>query len=93
MNDSIITRIEKIGGIYPRVKKCEVLLKKEKANRINKCSGEVKFFIPGKIIFSNEEGATFKIVLDSIFEDLEDQLKRIMNKRAKEKKKISLTSL
>lgn len=93
MNDSIIIRIEKLGGIYPRVKKCEVLLQKEKANSLNKCFGEIKFFVPGKIIFSKVAGSTFKVVLDSIFEDLEDQLKRLMNKRAKEKKKTSLTSL
>ena len=52
LEDYLINQIEKLGKIFPRIKKCEILFREEKNNKMKKFVVEAKLFVPENIHFS-----------------------------------------
>jgi putative sigma-54 modulation protein len=79
--EGLLTRhIEKLGKTYPRIKKCEMLLRELKKKHDRNCMIEAKLFVPGNVLFAKDEEESFELAAKNMFEDLHDQLQRFKEK-------------
>ena len=80
LEDKIVSRIEKLGKVFPRINKCVLLLKWEKDSRDKECLAEAKVFVPGEMLFSKQHEASFEMASKKLLDDIEDQLMRSKQK-------------
>jgi ribosomal subunit interface protein len=73
-NDYMIEQIEKLGKIYSRIERCEIMLHTRKNDQKEFCEVEIKIFVPGKILFAKEQKSNFRLSAQSVFEDLHNQI-------------------
>lgn len=80
LEDIIINEIEKLGKYFSRIKKCEVILKKEKDERNQGYIAEAKLFVPLNVLFAETRSTNFTLATKRMFDDLNDQLLRYKEK-------------
>ena len=80
LENFLIAHIEKLGKIFPRIKKCETLLREQKDSRNKTCKIEAKLFIPRTMLFAADEADNFEFAAKNMFDDLRDQLLRYKEK-------------
>ncbi len=74
LNEYIITQIEKLGKIFNRIERCELMLLTRKNSQKDVCEVEAKLFVPGKVLFAKEQKANFRLSTQHVFDDLYNQL-------------------
>lgn len=74
LNDYIISQIEKLGKIFSRIERCEVMLHTRKNSQKEFCEVEVKVFVPGKVLFAKEQKVNFRLAAQLAFDDLNHQM-------------------
>jgi putative sigma-54 modulation protein len=80
LNDYIIGHIEKLGKIYGRIIKCEMVLSDEKSGIKKGSKAEVKLFLPGNVLFASGQEESFHVASKNVFADLEKQLRKFKEK-------------
>jgi ribosomal subunit interface protein len=88
LENHLISQIEKLGKIFPRIKKCEILLRNENESHNRNCVAEAKLFIPGNLFFSKEQEENFTIASNKVFDDLHDQIYKVKDKMKDVRKKV-----
>lgn len=72
----IRSKFEHLGKRYDRIKRCDVVLRREKNDKQEYFFIEAKMEVPRTILFANDKAETFEIALDKVINDLEHQLNR-----------------
>jgi ribosomal subunit interface protein len=78
----LVSHLEKLGKTFPRIKKCEMLLREEKNGSKKNCLAEGKLFVPGHFLFASSQEDNFKIAAKNMFGDLRDQLLKVKERFA-----------
>jgi ribosomal subunit interface protein len=79
INNLIIEHIEKLGRLFNRITKCEMMLRIEN-NRKHTCEADVKIFVPGNMLFATGKAADFVPAINEAFHDVHEQLMRYKDK-------------
>ena len=72
--DFIQKRLDKLETFYDRVTNGEVILKLNNKDGIDNKTDEIKLFIPGTTLFSQEDAASFEAAADAAAENLRRQI-------------------
>ncbi|MCB2406961.1 ribosome hibernation-promoting factor, HPF/YfiA family [Hymenobacter lucidus] len=72
--DFIQKRLDKLETFYDRVTEGEVILKLNNKDGIDNKTVEIKLLIPGTILFSQEDAASFEAAADAATESLRRQI-------------------
>ncbi|SHI73063.1 putative sigma-54 modulation protein [Hymenobacter daecheongensis DSM 21074] len=72
--DFIQKRLDKLETFYDRVINGEVILKLNNKDGIENKTVEIKLFIPGTTLFSQEDAASFEAATDAATENLRRQI-------------------
>lgn len=72
--DFIQKRLDKLETFYDRVINGEVILKLNNKDGIENKTVEIKLFIPGTTLFSQEDAASFEAAADAATENLRRQI-------------------
>ncbi|GAA4014354.1 ribosome-associated translation inhibitor RaiA [Hymenobacter fastidiosus] len=72
--DFIQKRLDKLETFYDRVTNGEVILKLNNKDGIDNKTVEIKLFIPGTTLFSQEDAASFEAATDAAAENLRRQI-------------------
>ena len=83
LQNYLISKIDKLGRTYLRIKKCELVLRLEKNSQNKNFITEGKLFVPRNILFAKQRDVNFKIASRKMFDDLFDQLLKHKEKRQK----------
>jgi putative sigma-54 modulation protein len=79
--DFIQKRLDKLETFYDRITEGEVILRLNNNDGVNNKTVEVKIFVPGSTLFSQESAASFEAAADSVAEQLKKQLIRHKEKQ------------
>ncbi|GAA3923981.1 ribosome hibernation-promoting factor, HPF/YfiA family [Hymenobacter algoricola] len=72
--DFIQKRLDKLETFYDRVTDGEVILKLNNKDGIDNKTVEIKLFIPGTTLFSQEDAASFEAATDAAADSLRRQI-------------------
>jgi putative sigma-54 modulation protein len=72
--DFIQKRLDKLETFYDRVTDGEVILKLNNKDGIDNKTVEIKLFIPGTTLFSQEDAASFEAATDAATDSLRRQI-------------------
>ncbi|RYU78773.1 ribosome hibernation-promoting factor, HPF/YfiA family [Hymenobacter persicinus] len=72
--DFIQKRLDKLETFYDRVTNGEVILKLNNKDGIDNKTVEIKLYIPGTTLFSQEDAASFEAAADAATENLRRQI-------------------
>jgi len=84
----LISQVEKLGKIFPRIIKCEILLRNETNSSMRNCVTEIKLFVPGNLFFSKEQEDNFSHAINKVFDDMHEQLYKMKDKKQDRRKKF-----
>lgn len=86
LENTLISHIEKLGKIFPRINKCELILRVEKDSTRKICFAEANLFLPSHVLFARSREVDFETATQKLFHELHEQLVKVKEKF--EKKKI-----
>lgn len=72
--DFIQKRLDKLETFYDRVTEGEVILKLNNKDGIDNKTVEIKVFVPGATLFSQEDAASFEAATDAAADSLKRQI-------------------
>ncbi|UOG74398.1 ribosome-associated translation inhibitor RaiA [Hymenobacter tibetensis] len=72
--DFIQKRLDKLETFYDRVTEGEVILKLNNKDGIDNKTVEIKLFVPGATLFSQEDAASFEAATDAATDGLKRQI-------------------
>lgn len=78
-NDFMLDQISKLGNLFSRIKKCELMLRSE-SNRKHIMEADIKLFIPGEILYASGQNADLRIAVIEAFHDVHEQLLKYKEK-------------
>ncbi|GAA4377714.1 ribosome hibernation-promoting factor, HPF/YfiA family [Hymenobacter koreensis] len=79
--DFIQKRLDKLETFYDRVTEGEVIMRLNNKDGVDNKTVEVKLFVPGTTLFSQEDAGTFEAAADAAAEQLKKQLIRHKEKQ------------
>ncbi len=79
--DFIQKRLDKLDTFYDRIVEGEVIMRLNNNDGVNNKTVEVKVFVPGMTLFSQESAGSFEAAADSAAEQLKKQLIRYKEKQ------------
>ncbi|MCC3157829.1 ribosome-associated translation inhibitor RaiA [Hymenobacter sp. 15J16-1T3B] len=79
--DFIQKRLDKLETFYDRVTEGEVIMRLNNNDGINNKTVEIKLFVPGTTLFSQEDAGSFEAAADAAAEQLKKQLIRHKEKQ------------
>ncbi|WP_114782228.1 ribosome hibernation-promoting factor, HPF/YfiA family [Botryobacter ruber] len=74
-------KINKLDTFYDRIVEGEVFLKHNNNDGTNTKTVEIKLFVPGATLFSQEDAPSFEAAADAAVEAMRRQLKRFKEKQ------------
>ena len=78
--DFIQKRLDKLETFYDRVTDGEVILKLNNKDGIDNKTVEIKLFVPGATLFSQEDAASFEAAADAASDSLKRQITKYKEK-------------
>ncbi|MBC8082801.1 MAG: ribosome-associated translation inhibitor RaiA [Hymenobacter sp.] len=72
--DFIQKRLDKLETFYDRVTEGEVILKLNNKDGVDNKTVEIKLFVPGATLFSQEDAASFEAATDAATDGLKRQI-------------------
>lgn len=72
--DFIQKRLDKLETFYDRVIEGEVIMKLNNKDGINNKTVEIKLFVPGATLFTQEDAASFEAAADAAADGLKRQI-------------------
>lgn len=81
LTDFIKTKVEKLETFYDRIVDGEVFLKHNNKDGIDNKTVEIKLFVPGTTLFSEEDAPSFEAAADAAVEAMRRQLKKYKEKQ------------
>lgn len=78
--DFIQKRLDKLETFYDRVTEGEVILKLNNKDGIDNKTVEVKLFVPGATLFSQEDAPSFEAAADAAADNLKRQITKYKEK-------------
>ncbi|GAB2949708.1 hypothetical protein GCM10027048_13510 [Hymenobacter coalescens] len=79
--DFIQKRLDKLETFYDRVTEGEVIMRLNNNDGVNNKTVEIKLFVPGTSLFSQESAGSFEAAADAAAEQLKKQLIRHKEKQ------------
>ncbi|OON70493.1 ribosome hibernation-promoting factor, HPF/YfiA family [Hymenobacter sp. CRA2] len=79
--DFIQKRLDKLETFYDRIVEGEVIMRLNNNDGVNNKTVEVKIFVPGSTLFSQESSSSFEAAADAAAEQLKKQLIRYKEKQ------------
>lgn len=81
LTDFIQQKVNKLETFYDRIVEGEVYMKHNNSDGINTKTVEVKLFVPGATLYSEEHAPSFEAAADAAVEAMRRQLKRFKQKQ------------
>ena len=81
LTDFIQQKVDKLETFYDRIVEGEVFIKHNNSDGINTKTVELKLFVPGATLYSEENAASFEAAADAAVEAMRRQLKRYKEKQ------------
>ncbi|MBC6990947.1 MULTISPECIES: ribosome hibernation-promoting factor, HPF/YfiA family [Hymenobacter] len=78
--DFIQKRLDKLETFYDRVTEAEVILKLNNKDGVANKTVEVKLFVPGTTLFTQEDAASFEAATDAATDGLRRQITKYKEK-------------
>ena len=78
--DFIQKRLDKLETFYDRVTDGEVILKLNNKDGVDNKTVEIKLFVPGATLFSQEDAASFEAATDAAADGLKRQITKYKEK-------------
>ncbi|MCC9168174.1 ribosome hibernation-promoting factor, HPF/YfiA family [Pontibacter harenae] len=82
LNEFIQQRVNKLETFYDKIIDGEVFLKNNNQGGIDNKTVEVRLFVPGTTLFSQEDAPSFEAAADAAVDAMRRQLKRHKEKQA-----------
>ncbi len=82
LNSFIQQKVDKLETFYDRIIDGEVFLKNNNNDGINNKTVEIRLFIPGSTLFSQEDAPSFEAAADAAIDAMRRQLKKHKQKQA-----------
>ncbi|GAB3826884.1 ribosome hibernation-promoting factor, HPF/YfiA family [Pontibacter rugosus] len=82
LNSFIQQKVNKLETFYDRIIDGEVFLKNNNNDGINNKTVELRLFIPGSTLFSQEDAPSFEAAADAAIDAMRRQLKKHKEKQA-----------
>ena len=74
-NNFLIAHISKLGKLFNRIIKCELMLRPE-SNRMHIMEADIKIFIPGEMLYASGKNVDLHAAVSEAFHDVHEQLHR-----------------
>ncbi|WP_299822640.1 ribosome-associated translation inhibitor RaiA [uncultured Pontibacter sp.] len=81
LTDFIQQKVDKLETFYDRVVEGEVFLKHNNNDGIDTKTVEIKLFVPGSTLYSEEDAPSFEAAADAAVEAMRRQLKKYKEKQ------------
>lgn len=81
LTDFIKSKVEKLETFYDRIVDGEVFLKHNNKDGIDNKTVEIKLFVPGTTLFSEEDAPSFEAAADAAIDAMRRQLKKFKQKQ------------
>jgi putative sigma-54 modulation protein len=81
LTDFIQQKIDKLETFFDRIVEGEVFLKHNNTDGIDNKTVEIKLFVPGATLFSEEDAPSFEAAADAAVEAMRRQLKKYKEKQ------------
>ncbi|GAB3199104.1 putative sigma-54 modulation protein [Pontibacter aydingkolensis] len=81
LTDFIQQKVDKLETFFDRIVEGEVFLKHNNADGINNKTVELKLFVPGATLYSEEDSPSFEAAADAAVEAMRRQLKKYKEKQ------------
>jgi ribosomal subunit interface protein len=78
-HDFILDHITKLGNLFNRINKCEMMLRKE-SSRKNMMEADIKIFVPGNMLYATGKHTDLRMAVTEAFHDVQEQLYRYKEK-------------
>lgn len=82
LNSFLQQKVNKLETFYDRIIDGEVFLKNNNNDGINNKTVEIRLFIPGSTLFSQEDAPSFEAAADAAVDAMRRQLKKHKQKQA-----------
>lgn len=82
LNSFIQQKVNKLETFYDRIVDGEVFLKNNNTDGINNKTVEIRLFVPGSTLFSQEDAPSFEAAADAAVDAMRRQLKKHKQKLA-----------
>jgi ribosomal subunit interface protein len=95
-HDFILDQISRLGNLFNRIKKCELMLRPE-SNRKHIMEADIKIYIPGSMLFASGKNTDLRTAVTEAFHDVHEQLhkykERMKTHHADQVEKLAETDL
>ncbi|MBF9251838.1 ribosome-associated translation inhibitor RaiA [Pontibacter sp. 172403-2] len=81
LNNFVQQKVNKLETFYDRVVNGEVFLKNNNKDGIDNKTVEIRLFVPGTTLFSQEDAPSFEAAADAAVDAMRRQLKRFKQKQ------------
>jgi putative sigma-54 modulation protein len=81
LTDFIQQKIDKLETFFDRIVEGEVFLKHNNTDGIDNKTVEIKLFVPGATLYSDEDAPSFEAAADAAVEAMRRQLKKYKEKQ------------
>lgn len=81
LTDFIQQKVDKLETFFDRIVEGEVFLKHNNSDGINNKTVEIKMFVPGATLYSEEDAPSFEAAADAAVEAMRRQLKKYKEKQ------------
>lgn len=81
LNDFIQQKVNKLDTFYDRIVDGEVFLKNNNKDGIDNKTVEIRLFVPGSTLFSQEDAPSFEAAADAAVDAMRRQLKKHKQKQ------------
>ncbi|NDK56090.1 ribosome hibernation-promoting factor, HPF/YfiA family [Pontibacter fetidus] len=81
LSDFIQQKVDKLETFYDRIVEGEVFIKHNNSDGINTKTVEIKLYVPGATLYSEENAASFEAAADAAVEAMRRQLKKYKDKQ------------
>ncbi|RAU83926.1 ribosome hibernation-promoting factor, HPF/YfiA family [Pontibacter arcticus] len=81
LNDFIQAKVDKLSTFYDRIVEGEVFLKHNNSDGNDTKTVEIKLYVPGSTLFSEEDAPSFEAAADAAVNAMRRQLKRFKEKQ------------
>ncbi|PTX15256.1 putative sigma-54 modulation protein [Pontibacter mucosus] len=81
LTDFVQQKVNKLETFYDRIVEGEVFLKHNNKDGVDNKTVEIKLFVPGSTLFSQEDAPSFEAAADAAVEAMRRQLKRFKQKQ------------
>lgn len=81
LTEFVTQKVNKLETFYDRIVEGEVFLKHNNSDGTNTKTVEIKLFVPGSTLFSQENAPSFEAAADAAVDAMRRQLKRFKEKQ------------